>query len=194
MFYMSPLLLHGNTHQYNINGLLCTYTEMFCIQTCCNCILSAAEGFRGQEATCADPGIIVLFSPQLILQFTEGVQWFYCWENYTYTWQRIQRRSIIFQGGGCSNFFQGGGVQMLISLETHVRTCYFTGGCPDPVSPSGSAHWQCLYNGTIFITVPLLTIIVRHWFVRINDRWGFPNDALVLRTFDTFEKHSSCKW
>ena len=57
--YMSPLLLHGNTNQYNINGLLCTYTEMFRIQTCCNYILSAAEGFRGQEATCADPGIFV---------------------------------------------------------------------------------------------------------------------------------------
>ena len=33
-------------------------------------------------------------------------------------------------GGGLSNFFQqgGGGVQMLISVETHVRTCYFPGG------------------------------------------------------------------
>ena len=36
--------------------------------------------------------------------------------------------SINFQGGGVSDFFQGGGVQMLISLETHVRTCYFPGG------------------------------------------------------------------
>ena len=59
---------------------------------------------------------------------------------------------------------------MLISLETHVRTCYFPGGRPDPLSPSGSAHGQCHHNGTIFITVPLLTIIVRHRFVRINDR------------------------
>ena len=58
---MSPLLLHGNTNQYNINGLLCTYTEMFCIQTCCNHILSAAEGFQGHEATCVDPGIFVSF-------------------------------------------------------------------------------------------------------------------------------------
>ena len=57
----------------------------------------------------------------------------------------------------------GGGVQMLISLETHVRTCSFPGGgCPDLQSPSGSAHGQCHHNGTIFITVPLLTIIVRH--------------------------------
>ena len=55
-----------------------------------------------------------------------------------------------FSGGGVSNFFQGG-VQMLIFR-----------GCPDPLSPSGSAHGQCHHNGTIFITVPLLTIIVRH--------------------------------
>ena len=65
-----------------------------------------------------------------------------------------------FPGGG-SNFFQGG-IQMLVSLETHIRTCYFPGGCPNPLSPSGSAHGQCYHNGTIFITVPLLTTIVRH--------------------------------
>ena len=72
-----------------------------------------------------------------------------------------------FPGGGVHPFFQGGGggvVQMLISIETHIRTCYFPGGggCPDPISPSGSAHGQCHHNGTIFITVWLLTIIVRH--------------------------------
>ena len=67
-------------------------------------------------------------------------------------------------GGRVLNLFQGG-VQMLISLETHVCTCYFPGGgggVPDPLSPSGSAHGQCHHNGTVFITVPLLTIIVRH--------------------------------
>ena len=58
--------------------------------------------------------------------------------------------------------FSGGGGQMLISIETHERTCYFPGGGPDPNPPSGSAHGQCHHNGTIFITVPLLTIIVRH--------------------------------
>ena len=66
--------------------------------------------------------------------------------------------------GGRGNgvkLFSRGGVQMLISLETHVRTCYFPGGCQDPLSPSGSPHGQCHHNGTIFITVPLLTIIVQ---------------------------------
>ena len=72
--------------------------------------------------------------------------------------------------GGVQLFPGGGGVQMLISIETHIRTYYFPGGCTDPLSPSGTAHGQCHHNGTIFITVPLLTMIVRHWFVRINDR------------------------
>ena len=46
---------------------------------------------------------------------------------------------ILYQGSkggplfatGVSNFFQGG-VQMLVSLETHIRTCYFPGGVSDP--------------------------------------------------------------
>ena len=82
--------------------------------------------------------------------------------NYTYTLPRIQRGVHYFPGGGGVKLFPGGGVQMLISLETHVSTCYFPGGCPDPLSPSGSAHEQCHHNGTKFFTVPLLTIIVRH--------------------------------
>ena len=65
------------------------------------------------------------FSPQLILQFYRGIQWF------------IQKNTIIFHGfrggttffpegvqlfpGGRVQLFQGGGggVQMLISIETH---------------------------------------------------------------------------
>ena len=74
---------------------------------------------------------------------------------------------ILYQGSRGVHYFPGGwgvklfpgGVQMLISLETHGRTCYFPGG---PLSPSGSAHGQWHHNGAIFITVPLLTIIVRH--------------------------------
>ena len=38
-------------------------------------------------------------------------------------------------GGGCQTFARGGGVQMLISLETYVRTCYFPGGVRTLYSP-----------------------------------------------------------
>ena len=55
--------------------------------------------------------------------------------------------SIIFQGGGVKLFLGGGGVQILISLETHVRTCYFPGWwCPDPLSPLDP------YMGNVIIT------------------------------------------
>ena len=33
-----------------------------------------------------------------------------------------------FSRGGGVKLFPGGGVQMLVSLETHIRTCYFSGG------------------------------------------------------------------
>ena len=65
--------------------------------------------------------------------------------------------------GGCPTFSRGrGGVQMLISIETHIRTCYFPGGVSGPLPPSGSAHGKCYHNGTIFSTVRPLTIVVRH--------------------------------
>ena len=37
--------------------------------------------------------------------------------------------------GGMSNFFQGWGVQMLITMETHIRTCYFLGVVSRPPIP-----------------------------------------------------------
>ena len=85
---------------------------------------------------CADPGIFVrggeagrpdcrkttattlflIFNPQQILQFYRGgVQYFSGGSNF-------------FQGGG------GGGVQMLISIKTHI-TCDFPEGSGPPVPP-----------------------------------------------------------
>ena len=39
--------------------------------------------------------------------------------------------------GGCVKLFPGGGggFQMLISLETHIRTCYFPGDVRTPYPP-----------------------------------------------------------
>ena len=69
----------------------------------------------------------LLFSPQLILQFTEGVQWFYYRENNTFP--RIQLGGGGGGGEGASNFFQG-----VISIETHI-TCDFPGGFGPPIPP-----------------------------------------------------------
>ena len=40
-----------------------------------------------------------------------------------------------FPGRGCPFFSSGGGggVQMLISIETHILTCYFPGGVRTPI-------------------------------------------------------------
>ena len=63
----------------------------------------------------------LIFSPQFILQFTEGVQWFYYRENYTFP--RIQRGSNIFQGVPNANFY---------------RNPYYL--CLDSLSPPPDSH------------------------------------------------------
>ena len=44
---------------------------------------------------------------------------------------------ILYQGSRGGSLFSrgGGGCQMLFSLETHVRTCYFLGGVRTPYPP-----------------------------------------------------------
>ena len=144
---MSPLLLHSNTNRYNINGLLCTYTEMFRKMTCCNHILSAAEGFgdRRQHARIQE------FAEKIMLILYQG-----------------SRVAPLFSGG--VQLFPGGGPNTNFYRNPYTYLLFSRGGCTDHLSPSGSAHGQCHHNWTIFITVPLLTMILRHWFVRINDR------------------------
>ena len=46
-----------------------------------------------------------------------------------------------FPEGGCPTFFQGGGIQMLIFIETHICTCYFPGGVSGPPIPLWIHTW-----------------------------------------------------
>ena len=65
-------------------------------------------------------------------------------------------------GGGVSNFFPGGGgPNANFYRNTFMYLLFSKRECPDPLSPSGSTRGQCHHNGTIFITVRPLTIIVR---------------------------------
>ena len=79
----------------------------------------------------------VLFSPQLILQFKEGFKWFYCWENYTYTLQRIQRRSIIFpgRGGGGPTFSREGGPNDSFYRNQYTYLLFSRGSVRTPYPP-----------------------------------------------------------
>ena len=93
--------------------------------------------------------------------------------------------SNLFQGGPNADFYRNPYTYLLFSRGGGE------GGVPDPLSPSGSAHGQCHQNGTISITVPLLTMIhdCRHALS------GLMTDEVFQMThFDTFEKHSSWKW
>ena len=54
------------------------------------------------------------------------------------------RGGPLFPGGGGGwgvKLFPGGGVQMLISLEDHVRTCYFPGGVSGHPIPLWIRTW-----------------------------------------------------
>ena len=52
------------------------------------------------------------------------------------------RGGPLFSSGGVKLFPGGGvGVQMLNSLETHIRTCYFPGGVSGPPIPLMIRTW-----------------------------------------------------
>ena len=110
---MSPLLLHSNTNQYNINGLLCTYTEMFRIQTCCNHILAAAEGFRGAGGNMRGSRNFCQFYLVLSLfyRLKRGSNGFIAEKTILILYQGSRGGPLFsgWGGEGVSNFFPGGG-------------------------------------------------------------------------------------
>ena len=66
----------------------------------------------------------------------------------------------LFSGGGGGGG-GGGGPNANFYRKTYMYLLFSRGGCPSPISPSGSTHGQCHHKGTIFITVQPLAIIVR---------------------------------
>ena len=71
--------------------------------------------------------------------------------------------AVHYCPGGVQLFPGGGGGPNANFYKNLIYVLViFQGDCPDPISPSGSAHGQCHHNGTIFITVRPLTIIVRY--------------------------------
>ena len=126
----------------------------------CRVVSGAGGNLRGSRDFCQSYLVLNVF-----YGLQRGSNGFIAEKTILILYQGSRGGPLFPRGGGWGvKLFPGGGVQMLISLEDHVRTCYFPGGggCPDTLSPSGSAHGQCHHNGAIFITVPLLTIIVRH--------------------------------
>ena len=85
-------------------------------------------------------------------------KWFalYLHRDVSYTFHQLQR--------GFGGRRQHEQIQEFLSVlfRPQLILQFKEGECPDPLSPSGSANGQCHHNGTIFITVQPLTIIVRN--------------------------------
>ena len=78
----------------------------------------------------SDNVVFCFFSPQLILQFYRGCP------------MVISKKTIIFKGfRGGPTFSWGGGVQSVISIETHI-TCDFPGGWGGPHIPPLDPHMR----------------------------------------------------
>ena len=84
------------------------------------------------------------FSPQLILQFKEGVTMVLLLRKLNLYFTKDPEGVHYFLGAGGVQLFPGGGgggVQKLISKETHIRTCYFPGGVSGPPIPLWICTW-----------------------------------------------------
>ena len=104
---MSPLLLHGNTNQY---------THFIS----CRGVSGTGGNMCGSRIFCQFYLVLILF-----YNLQRGSNGFIAKKTILILYQGSRGGPLFSRGGGMSNFFQGGGVQMIISLETHIRTCYF---------------------------------------------------------------------
>ena len=96
----------------------------------CRGVSGAGGNMRGSRDFCKSYLVLSLF-----YSLQRGSNGFIAEKTILILYQGSRGGSLFSRGGGVSNFFQGGGVQMLISLETHVCTCYFRGGVRTPYPP-----------------------------------------------------------
>ena len=127
---MSPLLLHSNTNQYNKKALLCTYTTDMLQPHFISCrgVLGAGDNMRRSRNFCQFYLVLSLF-----YSLQRGSNGFIAEKTIPILYKG-SRGGPLFSRGGVQ-FFSRVGVQMLISIETHIRICYFPGGVRTPYSP-----------------------------------------------------------
>ena len=109
----------------------------------------------------------------LFYSFTEGVQWLF---QRKLLFLKVSEGVQLFQGGGgiFSMEAGGGGVQLVISIETHI-TCDFPGGGGTPYPTSRSAH-----------AISQLIFLIS----KGNISCGFPKDP--SQEDDLFEHQNKC--
>ena len=143
---MSPLLLHSNTNQYNINGLLCIYRDVSHTDMLqphfisCRGVSGAEGNINGSRIFCQFYLVLRLFYS--LKRSSNG----FIAEKTILILYKGSRGGPLFSGGRGVLLFPGRGggggwVQMLISIETHIRTCYFPGGVSGPPIPLWIRTW-----------------------------------------------------
>ena len=121
---MSPLLLHGNTNQYTLYlHRDVSHTDMLQLHfISCRGVSGAGGNMRGSRDFCQSDLVL-----SLLYSLQRGSNGFIAEKTILILYQGSRGGPLFSRGGGCQTFSREG-VQMLISLGTHVRTCYFPGG------------------------------------------------------------------
>ena len=103
----------------------------------CKGVSGAGGNMSGSRNFCQFYLVLSLF-----YRLKRGSNGFIAKKNILILYKGSRGSPLFSGGGGVSNFFQGGGgVQMLISIETHIHTCYFPGGVSGPPIPLWIRTW-----------------------------------------------------
>ena len=126
---MSPLLLHGNTNQYNIYMVYFVFTpKYFAYRHAAPTFSQLQRGFGGRRQHARIQEFCQFYLVlSLFYSLQRGSNGFIAEKTIVILYQGSRGGPLFSSGGGgCQTFSRG--VQMLISLETHIRTSYFPGG------------------------------------------------------------------
>ena len=107
---MSPLLLHGNTNQYILMVYFVLPPRCFAYRHATTTFYQLQRGFGDRRQHERIQGFLsVLFSPLLILQFTEGDPMVLLLRKLYLYFTKDPEGVHYFQGGGGCQTFSGGG-------------------------------------------------------------------------------------
>ena len=109
----------------------------------CRGVSGAGGNMRGSRDFCQSYLVLSLF--YCLQRESNG---FIAEKTILILYQGSRGGPLFSRGGGCQTFSRGGGGPNANFFRNPCTYLLFSrGGCPDPLSPSGSAHGQCHHNG-----------------------------------------------
>ena len=111
----------------------------FAYRYAANTFYQLQRGFGGRRQHARIQLYLVL---SLFYSLQRGSNGFIAEKTILILYQGSRGEPLFSGGGGCQTLSRGGGGgAMLISLETHIRTCYFPGGVSGPPIPLWIRTW-----------------------------------------------------